>query len=358
MQERRDQLRLSCRSLHGHGAITPAQVLADVARWCEQTDARFESYGRGALIEDFEARVAELLGFPAARFFPSGTMAQPIALRIWSDRAGLAHVAMHPTSHLELHEERGYAHLHDLRVTLAGPADAPLLAEHFAALSEKVSALLVELPIREAGGQLPTWEQLLALGAAVREANCRLHLDGARLWECAAFYGRTYAEICEPFDSAYVSFYKGIGALPGSMLLGSRDFVDEAIVWQRRCGGNLYTFAPSVASAAMQLDERIARMPDYYERAQQIALVLGNVDGVAVMPEPPQTNMMHIFLAADAERALRVRDQFARDSGVWLFGNARPADVPGHCRLELYVGDGALGIDDEIVARGFAACVA
>src|SRR5437899_10127014 len=59
-------------------------------------DERADMYGRGAIITDFEARVAELLGKEAAVFMPSGTMAQQIALRIWADRRGLRTVAMHP----------------------------------------------------------------------------------------------------------------------------------------------------------------------------------------------------------------------------------------------------------------------
>ena len=63
-----------------------------------------------------------MLGFEAARFLPSGTMAQQIAMRVWCERAGVRHFGMHPTSHLELHEERGYAHLHGLHAHAGGPA--------------------------------------------------------------------------------------------------------------------------------------------------------------------------------------------------------------------------------------------
>lgn len=354
----RNELRGRCRWLHGHGPVVPADLLARTAQWCRERDVRFDAYGTGALIEDFEARVATLLGFAAARFMPSGTMAQQIALRVWCERAGLMHVGMHPTSHLELHEQRGYAHLHGLKATLVGPAGSPLLAEHFAAVNERMAALLVELPIREAGGQLPTWAELEELEAAVQSANTRLHLDGARLWECAAGLAHSYAEICAGFDSCYVSFYKGIGALSGAMLLGDRDFIDEAAIWQRRCGGNLYTLAPNVASAAMLFDDRLARMPSYYQRARRVAEVLAAVDGVTILPVPPHTNMMHVFLALTPEAALDARDRVAESTGLWLFHAARAADVPGHCRFELYVGDAASDIDDDELAAAFRAVMA
>ena len=298
-------------------------------------DVGFDPYGEGPFTAAFETRVAELLNMPAARFFPSGTMAQQVALRVWCDRAENDHFAMHPTAHLELHEKHGYQFLHQMRATLIGPADSPLLASHFAELEADVAALLIELPIREAGGLLPSWTQLEELKAAVTERNTRFHLDGARLWESAAFYGRSYAEICAGFDSVYVSFYKGIGALSGAMLLGPEDFIEEAAVWQRRSGGNLYTMAPNVASAAMQLDERLEKMPAYYERSLALAAALSAIDGITVIPDPPHTNLFHVALAVDADTARNRRDEVARDTGLWLFGGVEPVDE-GSCRLSSF----------------------
>ena len=90
-----------------------------------------------------------------------------------------------------------------------------------------LASLLIELPAREIGGQLPTWEELVELSELCRNQSIRLHLDGARVWQAAPAYGRSLFEIAALFDSVYVSFYKDVGALPGAMLLGSRDFIDE-----------------------------------------------------------------------------------------------------------------------------------
>jgi len=349
----RKELRGRCRRVLGHGAETPAEILGRVAAWCADNAVEFDHYGTGSLIETFEAKVAALLGFPAARFMPSGKVAQNVALRVWSERAGNSHFGMHPTSHLELHEARAYEHLFGLRTTLVGPHSSPLLAEHLQAVPEALSALLIELPIREAGGQLPTWEELEELKAAARERGTRLHLDGARLWETAAWYGRTYREICAGFDSVYVSFYKGIGALSGAMLLGEKDFIEEAAVWQKRCGGELYTLAPNVASAAMLFDERVARMPAYFERTVELAEAVNAIDGITTLPREPQTNMMHVCLPCDAEAACEARDQIAEESGVWLLDGVRDADRPGEARYEWYVGEAACALEVAEIAQLF-----
>ncbi len=55
---------------------------------------------------------------------------------------------------------------------------------------------------------------------------------------------------------------------------------------------------------------------------------------------------------------MRARDRVAEERGLWLFGGARPANLPGHCRFELYVGDAALEVNDDAVAAGFRALMA
>ncbi len=349
----RETLRKNSTPIHGAGHANATAELERVARWCVEEGVAQDVYGAGALIEEFEARVAKLLGMEAARFLPSGTMAQGIAMRIWCGPNG--QFGMHPTSHLELHEERGYAHLFGLRATLVGPSRRPLLGEDLATCADPLDALLVELPTRENGGQLPSWEQLCELCALARERGMALHLDGARLWEAQASYDREFHEFCGLFDSVYVSFYKGIGALSGAMLLGSAEFIAEAKLWQRRMGGNLYTLLPNVASAASRLDDQLERFPAYLARARALATRISAVPGVTVLPDPPQVNMMHVHLDLSPEAALAARDRVARETGLWLFGSAAPTALPGRSRFELYVGEAALAVSDDALEAAFAA---
>src|SRR5450631_2278466 len=205
----------------GHAPAEPGEELVRVGEWCQKRGWHADRYGEGELIDAFERKVASILGKPAAVFMPSGTMAQLIALRIWCERAGVRRIAMHATSHLELHEERAYAHLHELQVTLLGPRERPTEVRDLAALPERVAALLIELPAREIGGRLPAWDELGKIATLARERGVKLHMDGARLWEAREAYApQSFAAVCAHFDSVYVSFYKGIGALAGAMLLG------------------------------------------------------------------------------------------------------------------------------------------
>ena len=152
-----------------------------------------DRYGEGELVETFERRMADLLGKQSAALFPSGTMAQQIALRIHCDRRGLSTVGFHPTCHLELHEHGGYAHLHGLKAELIGDRDRLITLEDLDALHAPIGALLIELPQREIGGRLPEWEELRAQIQWARDRGIATHLDGARIWESAPYYERAHS---------------------------------------------------------------------------------------------------------------------------------------------------------------------
>jgi threonine aldolase len=338
------------RFLFGHGPQRPRAVLADLA---EETgpDEEPDLYGAGALIEGFEREVAALLGKEAVVFMPSGTMAQQIALRLWADRRHSATVAFHPTCHLEIHEQKGYALLHGLHGHLVGERSRLLTLDDLRATPGPLAALLLELPQREIGGQLPSWPDLEAQVAWARERGAAVHMDGARLWEAGPFYDRPYAEIAALFDSVYVSFYKGVGAIAGSVLAGPPDFIAEARLWQRRHGGNLVQLYPYVLSARANLRRRLPRFPAYYERTQAVARVLTAIPGITVKPDPPQTNMMHVYLHAVAEPLMEASVALARAERVLLFRRLLPTGVPGVVVFELPIGDAADALtDDEIGA--------
>src|SRR5260370_584009 len=172
-------------------------------------------------------------------------------------------------------------------------------------------------------------------------------MDGARLWEAREAYApRLFADVCAHFDSVYVSFYKGIGALAGAMLLGPGDFIAEARVWRRRQGGTLVQLHPLVASAAMRLDAQLEKMPAYRARALSFAAALGGIDGLTIVPAPPQVNLFHVLFAFPQAAVTAARDAIAAEDRAWLAPSIAAGPLPGWSRTELYVGDNLLALDD------------
>ncbi|GCE30416.1 hypothetical protein KDA_59000 [Dictyobacter alpinus] len=352
MTKERDlkQIRNACsRSLAGHYPQPLADILHGLAETVRDGEAP-DMYGSGEIIRDFEAEVAQLLGKEAAVFMPSGTMCQQIALRIWTDRRHLPRVGYHPTAHLELHEFQAPQRLHGLETVLIGSPYQLMTLNDLQAVAEPLGALLLELPQREIGGQLSSWDELTAIIDWAREHNMATHLDGARLWECKPYYQRDYAEIAGLFDSVYVSFYKILGGIAGAILAGPAEMIAEARIWQRRQGGNLSRLYPYVLAARKGLTERLSRMDAYHQKARAIAAALAGFPQIEILPAVPQTNMMHVFIRGDREQLTEAALDIAEETGTWLFGPLVATQLPAYQKFELTVGDPSLDLStDEIV---------
>jgi threonine aldolase len=339
------------RFLSGHG---PRRAAAQLQSALEQVDreTRSDFYGSGEIIESFEEDLAALLGHEAAVFMPSGTMAQQIALRVWSDDANCKRIAMHATSHLQVHEQNAYRELHGLDAQLLGDTDRLFDLDDLKALQEPLSTILWELPQREIGGQLPTWDALLAEIDWTKAQGIRRHLDGARLWEAAPHFGKSHAEIAGLFDSVYVSFYKGIGGIAGAILAGPSDFIAKSRVWLRRHGGNLISLHPYILSARAGMQQHIGKFAGYRKRAQEIAARLGDIDGIRVVPPVPPTLMMHLHVDADADALNAANHELAAESRVMLFGNASPRP-DGKSKIELSIASACQSLENDEIERLF-----
>jgi threonine aldolase len=347
-------LRVSCtRFLSGHGPQNAAQLLATIP-----ADTELDRYGEGGVVALLEAELAELLGKPAAVFLPSGTMAQQSVLRVHADRRGSRTVGFHPACHVDRHEGRGYERLHALVGRPIGDPGRLLSLDDLEAVAEPLGALLLELPQRDLGGQQPAWEDLQAHAAWAREHDAALHMDGARLWESCAGYRKAPREVAALFDTVYVSFYKGIGALPGCCVAGPAEVIAEVREWRRRMGGTLFGLWPSAASARICLAQRLPRMGAYLNHALAIAAALAGLEGVRVVPDPPQVPMMHVLLRTSRKAFAAAARRIAEERRVWV---ARPepsvtAD-PEMLRLEFSVGDATCALEPEEVRGIFAELV-
>lgn len=345
--ERAARIRRSSRWLMGHGPRTPRATLEALL---VGTDASVEadSYGEGAVAAGLERRVAELLGKEAALFFPSGVMAQQTALRVHADRAGSRLVGLHPRSHLVEHERHPLEIVHGLCPIHLGAPGRLFGAADVAGAGERLAAVSIEIPQRELGCRLPSWEELVATCAAVRDRAAACHMDGARLWESQPFYGRPLPEIAALFDSVYVSFYKGLGGIAGAALAGTASFVAEARTWRRRLGGTLVEQWPMLLAAARGLELQLPRMAEYRERALELAAAFCRVPGVRVTPDPPHTNQFLVVL--EGRRPIReALLDLAEASGIWVArGSATPYD--GLQCFEMVVGSATMDVPVSDVA--------
>lgn len=353
----REEVLARCTRFFGHLPKTPRERLFEIAE-SAAPDERADRYGGGELLESFEREIAQLLGKEDAVFMPSGTMAQQIALRAHCDRRNRHTVGLHPQSHLVVSENDALSRLHGIAPVALGERNRLFTLDDLNGAREPLGALLLELPERNIGGALRPWDEVQALCSWARERHVALHMDGARLWESQPFYDRGFAELAAPFDTVYVSFYKILNAVSGAALAGEKSIIDEARGWQWRQGGRLVQQYPAVLSARDGLHRYLPRVPLYVKRAQAIAAILREFDDVTITPDPPPTNMMHVFVRGDREALNSAALRVSAEHGVWLPVALQTTPLPGVHMFELTCGEGSLAISDTEVRELFAALFA
>lgn len=252
-------------------------------------------------------------------------MAQQAALRCWAGRTGDDTVAVHPMAHPVRWERDAVRQLAGLRVV--HPTDAPRLptAGEVGGLPEPFGTLALELPLREAGFLLPSWDELTATVAAARARDAVVHFDGARLWECTSHFGRGLPEITGLADTVYVSFYKSLGGLSGAALAGPETVVEEAASWRHRYGGQLFQQWPAALAALVGLERELPRLPAYVAHAAVVAeaihqaLAESEVPWWLVWPRVPHTHQFQVWLPYGVRELTEAGARQAEETGTLLF---------------------------------------
>jgi threonine aldolase len=354
------------RTLARLGLLAPLRerlALLDGVHTLYDLDEPGDLYGNG-IVAALEEKVAHLLGKEAAAFFPTGTMAQQVALRCWAGRTGNPTVALHALAHPEVHERDAFREVSGLRPVRVTSEPRQPTADEVRGFEEPFGALMLELPLRDAGFVLPAWEELTEVVEAARERDAVVHFDGARLWETTVHFGRSLAEIADLADSVYVSFYKSLQGYGGAALAGPRALVEEAKTWRHRYGGAVFQQFPTVLSALAGLERELPRLPEYVNHARVVAAALregfaeAGVPWARVHPEVPHTFDFQVWLPYAVDELSEAAIRQAEETRTALFANAWDEKGPGLSMTEVYVRAAALewtAADVRAAAADFAA---
>jgi len=350
LRERRKNAADSCERWLSHRRVPAPDRLRQLAEVA--TDDEVDGYGNGGEVAALEREVADLLGKPAAVFMPTGIMAQQSVLRVYADRAGTSRVAVHGLAHLLVHELNALEEVHHLRIERLTPEPRQPRPDELAAIPGELAAVTLELPLRDAGFVLPTWDELVVFSESCAERGVPLHLDGARLWESTPYLEHSLADIAALASTVYVSFYKVLGGISGAALAGPEDVIAEVRRWQRRLGGNLYSLFPYAVSARHGLRTVLPLMDDLYQRAVEVAMALQS-EGFRVFPEPPHTNSFRVYAPRPAESIEQAAVERMERTREALCGAWQPADVPGWSWVELVMTPATLDWQVGEIAKAF-----
>jgi threonine aldolase len=303
-----------------------------------RADVGDDQFGEDPSVNRLQERVAALLGHEAGLWFPTGTMANQVALRTLTQPGD--EVLAPREAHILWHETGGAAANSGVQVTEIGPAATTgrFSIDDIIAVGKPrghmlwppTTVIVVENTHNRAGGIVIDVAHGTAIAEVARAHEIASVLDGARVWNAAAALGVDVADLARPFDVANVAFSKGLGAPGGSMLTGSQAFVAAATRYRRMAGGAMRQVGVFAAAADYALDHHLERLADDHANARLLAERLAASPAIELDLATVQTNIVVFRLAADAPDAATVVAA-AREAGVLVVAfNARTIRAVTH----------------------------
>jgi threonine aldolase len=274
-------------------------------------------YAEDPTVNRLQARAAEIFEREAALFVPSGSMGNLIAIKTWA----------RPTNEV-ICEERGHINLYELASmsAIAGctprttPAPdgiltwdriEPLIRPKIYYDSQTALVVLENTHNMHGGTVYPTHIAEDVCNRA-HAAGLRVHLDGARIFNAAVALGSSVGELTRKFDSVMFCLSKGLGAPVGSMLVGSRDFIDQARIARKLLGGGMRQAGVLAAAGLVALEETPKILYRDHENARHLAEGLAQIKGISIDPKKVATNIVIFDVEGTGRTAVEICAELAK----------------------------------------------
>ena len=276
-------------------------------------------------VRKLEAKVAEMLGMEAALFFPTGTMANEVA--IWCLGRPGTELFVHEDAHIVDREKAGAAALAGMQPRLIRGAPRATLETFKAAVRApsgylpRASLLCLENTHNTGGGIVTPADELRAIADAGRRLGLNVLLDGARLWNASVASGTALSAFAACADATMVSFSKGLGAPVGAALAGSKALMFEAHEARRRFGGGMRQSGVLAAGCLYGIEHNLGRLAADHASAKAFASIVSEAGNAKVTT--PETNIVMITVPAGVEPAAIEREALKRGVGLSLWDTTR-----------------------------------
>jgi len=268
-------------------------------------------YREDPTVNRLEARAAEIFERDAGLFLPSGTMGNQAAIKVHT-RPG-QEVICEARSHILDWEMAMMAAFSGCLARAIRAEDGiltwDLIATQVRGRSDHQAAtglVSLENTSNLVGGTVYPLEVSDEICDRAHAAGLPIHMDGARIFNASVYLGRSVADLMRKFDSVMFSLSKGLGAPVGSLLVGSRDFIEEARLARKMLGGGMRQAGILAAAGLVALQESPQKLHIDHENARWLAEALAEVPGVRIDPAKVVTNILIIDVSGTGLPALEV----------------------------------------------------
>ncbi|HXG52315.1 MAG TPA: GntG family PLP-dependent aldolase [candidate division Zixibacteria bacterium] len=248
-------------------------------------------------VNRLQARAAEIFGREAGLFVPSGSMGNLVCLMAQTTRG--QEVICEAAGHVYNYEMASMSAIAGVLPRVVAGEDGILTWERIApAIREKAyyrpqtALVALENTHNMAGGTVYPTPLVHEICDRAHEAGLRVHLDGARIFNAAVYLGEDVAEMTRKCDSVQFCLSKGLGAPVGSMIVGSRDFIERCRVLRKMLGGGMRQVGVLAAAGLVALEEGPKRLHIDHENARALAAGLARLPRIRIDERKVQTNIV------------------------------------------------------------------
>jgi threonine aldolase len=268
-----------------------------------QAEVGDDVYGEDPTLNRLEARAAEIFGKEAAMFVPTGTMGNVIAIKLHTNHG--EEVISDVRAHIldwELSMMAWFAGC--LARTIAAP-DGILTWKQIAAVlrpkgphNAPTTLIALENTHNMSGGMIYPQETIDEICVEAHARKLKVHMDGARVFNAAAALATPVARIVRDVDSIMFCLSKGLGAPVGSMLVGTRDAIDQARLYRKRLGGGMRQAGVLAAAGLIALEESPALLAADHANARHLAERLSKIPLIKIDADRVRTNIVIFDISA------------------------------------------------------------
>lgn len=277
---------------------TVTKPTAEMREAMAAADVGDDVFGEDPTVNELQRRAAERLGKEAALFVPTGTMGNQIAIACHTKRGD--EVVCESRSHILDYEMAGMSLLSGVMPRAVPGRDGGRLAweDVRAAIrpqttyNARTGLVALENTHNLAGGTVLPLETMREIADGAHDLGLPVHLDGARVFNAAAALGCDVAEVVAPVDSVMFCLSKGLAAPVGSMVAGTREFVEKAWLVRKTFGGGMRQVGVLAAAGIVALEKMSSRLADDHANARALATALAGIPGIVLDPESVQTNIV------------------------------------------------------------------
>ncbi|HZX45669.1 MAG TPA: low-specificity L-threonine aldolase [Clostridia bacterium] len=277
-------------------------------------------------VNRLEELVAREMGKEAALFVASGTMANQVAVMTHTHRGD--EIILGEKSHIYVNEVGGIAYLAGVQAALVteteGVMDARAVEQKIRSENihyPKTSLICVENTHNMAGGRVVPLAAMKEIHDVGKRHGIPVHLDGARIYNAATYLGVEAREIAKCCDSVNVCLSKGLCAPVGSVLAGSREFIERARKFRKMLGGGMRQAGILAAAGIIAIEKMTKRLKEDHDNALLLAKGLNSLEGVSVDADRVQTNLIMVDFGGTGLNGMQVAERL-KQSGILINGSS------------------------------------